>query len=876
MTIEIFSSYKARSDKYKRLIDRKGYLQKINIVSFVLINVVIIILNNISLVKSLPNNFHVSLSPNSIFSKSFEKIKPLDYRYGNVISNITIYAQTINKEDSAIFKIEKSNAEISTSASNLQNINNEEFFISKNEYSIEYISPSSTILSQFPDRQINSTESEKIVKCNYFVNSPNYSYNWINTQSYTATAKYTFLTFVIKKNINGVFYLDYIANKNILNEVSVNSDGYDLNSEKYIKIFFIEQKFINDDFMVLAIEKENDFDLIIFKIKIDDLLLENFKISLNFYTKIQIKANLYRQINKIGYYMDQFILATKNTGLVILHKFATQAKSNSNNTLLNFTKFDNFLNNDTVWTTKTTINNFKYITRSNQSYDSKKNRSNYKNKNFQKANQLSNIYNMHKRHLQSNLTINSTLNFNTTSNNTDTKTSNTTVSTNAVLINSANGQVADNTPLININILDMTINEFTIYLIVEKRGLFIITLENFQISRDFIYENPYLYKLEFYNNIFFGNKFIGIYANNPDSSSQELYIELLIDQELNPSANKVFTSQIYTGNGKASSYDDLFTIILNTQEKKLILIRKAMFNSIPFTTHILDISNYVKFDLENTEIVSIYDSFNKKVIYSLYTLDLIIPFNITFSDEYINCKFSQSGRYDMNFIQRSELCKENLNSNKTLSFCERNIKYLIEVVGPPSSDVKNILLGVLITLSLILVCLIIFSVIKTDGCKNIKYFKIIKTAQIRERLYYDAGQDINIEGNKQREILSQRVLMNNQYTIKKDEDKNKYQKNENLRVIPTAKSFRFIFNPQVKNIEPNPDIKASIDDIKAQQELKIKKKDEKDFQELKKSPIEDNISQNKSNNIFDFKESIKQTIRTQIEIRDNLNESKKS
>lgn len=870
MTIQIFGSKKAGVHNHEKRLDRNEFLQKHNKnnLSFFLINTMIMIFNTLPSVNSLiPDNFHISLSENSTYSKNFEKIKPLDYRHGNVISNLTVYVQTINKEDSAILKIEKSNAEISTSASSLYDVNNEDFFVSKNDYLIEYVYPTSTIMSQFQDRQVNSTNSEKIIKCNYFVNSPNLSYNWVNVLSYKATARYSFLTFVLKQNGNGVFYLNYKADNNELKEISVNSDNYDLNSDKYIKIWFIEQKFIENDYMILAKEKVNDYELIVFNIRIDDLMKEYLSVSINFYTKIQIKANLYEQINKIGYYKDQFILATKRTGLVILYKSVGQAPPNSNDTSFNITNADNYLlSNDPIWTTKTTINNFKSLNRFNQSYEYSKNDYNNKNLNYQKADEPSTLNYRFKRSLQSNLTINSSLSTNNTSNDTDVKNTNSSISMNVAPTN--------NITLININVLDMTINEFTIYLIIEKKGLFIINLENFQISEEFRYENPHFYKLEFFNNVFLGNKFIGLYAENPDSSSQELYVELLIDEEMNPSANKVFTSQNFFGKGKATSYDDLFTLILNIKEKKIILIRKGMLNSIPFMTHILDISSYIKFELENTEFVSLFDSSNKKVFYSLYNMDLIIPFNITFTDEFINCKFSESGKYEMNFIQKSEICRESINSNKAYSFCERNLKYSIEVVGPPSSDVQQILLGVLIALSIILVGLIIFTVVKTDGCKNIKYFKIIKTAQIRERLYYDAGQDINIEGNKQREILSQRVVMNNQPALKSDDeiDKNN-NNNENLNVMPSARSFRFVFNPEIKNVQPNPQIKSLIEDNYAKRELRIERKSERDFEDLKTPVSQDIYDENISENVFDFKNSIKERLKIKSRIEDDLDRS---
>jgi hypothetical protein len=656
--------------------------------------------------------------------------------------------------------------------------------------------------------------------------------------------------------VNGVFYLEYNSNNNELNEINVNSDNYDLNSEKFIKLWFIEQKFIDNDFIVLAKENESDFDLIIFKIKLNDLLEKNLNIDINFYTKIQIKSNLYRQLNKIAYYKDQFIIATKNSGLVVLHKFAMQ--SFNNNTFSNLINYDNYLmNNDPIWTIKTTINNFSFPRRKVQSVNLKEEIFSIKINNLTNQEKFSNLDFNQKRYLQNNTTVNMSLNTNNTSNNPDIN--KTEVVLNTYPYNIPNVQKTENVSIINTNIRDIIINEFSIYLIVENRGLFIINLENLQILEDFFYENSHLYKLEVYCNIFLGNKFIGVYAENPESSSQDLFFELLIDREFVPLANKVFTSQIYTGKGKAATYDDFFTFILSTKEKKLILIRKGMFNYIPFITQILDISNYIKFDLENTDFISLYDSFNKKIIYSLYSLDLIIPLNITFADEFVNCKFSQSGKYDMNFIQRSELCLESINSNRALSFCERKMKYSIEVVGPASKNVQNILTGVLITFSIILIGLIIFFIIKTDGCKNIKYFKIIKTAQVRERLYYDAGQDINIEGHKQREIHSERIILNNQTTIKKvkETDKLKDTKKENINMLQNERNFKFIFNPEIKNNELDPQqVRKSLEVNEEEDKLKIENKNKIALKFFKEDSNEDIKGLCKSKNVFNFYEIV--------------------
>ena len=152
----------------------------------------------ISINSQLPNNFHIPLTQSSTFSTNLNKIKVLEYQSGKVITNLTIVSQTINIGDSALFEIKKSNTEISTSFSNLIEINNEEIYISKNDYFIEYIFTNSTIFSkkplnyEYPDTQLT-------VSCKYIVNTPILDYSWINYNSAYLTAKYSYMTFILKK-----------------------------------------------------------------------------------------------------------------------------------------------------------------------------------------------------------------------------------------------------------------------------------------------------------------------------------------------------------------------------------------------------------------------------------------------------------------------------------------------------------------------------------------------------------------------------------------------------------------------------------------------------------------------------------------------------
>jgi hypothetical protein len=180
----------------------------------------------------------------------------------------------------------------------------------------------------------------------------------------------------------------------------------------------------------------------------------------------------------------------------------------------------------------------------------------------------------------------------------------------------------------------------------------------------------------------------------------------------------------------------------------------------------------------------------------------------------------------LNFIQRSELCIESLNSNKAKSFCEKNIKYVVEVIGTPSSDINQFLTGILIFFSIFLIGIIIFIIVKTEGCKNIRYFKLIKKAEIRERLYYDAGEDINLEAIKQRDILSERVLLENQKQEKNLIEMEKKEPNSINNILKGKKSFRFVFNSEMKKFETDdPNYNSNVKMLSGQENVNEDKND---------------------------------------------------
>ena len=128
-------------------------------------------------------------------------------------------------------------------------INNEEIYISKNDYFIEYIFTNSTIFSkkplnyEYPDTQLT-------VSCKYIVNTPILDYSWINYNSAYLTAKYSYMTFILKKQTQGIFYLEFNKTLNQISEKNAIADNFDLNTYTYDNIWVIEQKYIDQDFLI--------------------------------------------------------------------------------------------------------------------------------------------------------------------------------------------------------------------------------------------------------------------------------------------------------------------------------------------------------------------------------------------------------------------------------------------------------------------------------------------------------------------------------------------------------------------------------------------------------------------------------------------------
>lgn len=781
---------------------------------------------NFLYVSSLPANFHIPLTAGSTYSKNFDKLKVFDNNYQSIASNLSIPLQSINFQDSVTLPVHKQNAEIATSYPSLYEITNDEYFITAKDSEFELLyETNSTILSTKPQiTEENKNNTKAAVKCSYTINSPNLSYNWININSILAYAKYSFLNLVLKPDKKGLFYMEYNSESNNLNLINVNSDNYYINNDYFEKLWIIEQKYTSQDFLVLGKKDNSSFSnnitsntrelLVLTMQEITQNSNLQFNIIFNYYSTIQIHIFFYEQINKIGFYENQFILATSHSGIIILHQVdLNQINKNNTNIPNNGTNTSNKNSTevDMKWTIKTTITNFKnHYTPDNNSYS-----------HTTTADKSGNKTKIFKRNLEIN-NVSSSLN--NISNNSSGNNFDTTKSLNNTKTSAENNDQNTSAYIYNVNIKDMLVNEKSIYLIVENLGLHIISLDSLLISDNFFYENENLYKLEFYNNIFLGTKYVGVYAENRNNISQEIFLEFIINDEFNPLVNKVFTSSKYIGKGKAAAFDDFFTFILNANEKSFYLIRKAMINKIPFITYNIDLSNIVKFNLNEVEFISLFDSVKNSFFYSLYSKNLIIPLQVLFVSDYMRCKFSQSGNFHLNFIQQTELCNESLNFPNVNSYCEKYSDYIVEIIGPPQNDATAVYTGILAAFAILLIVILTFLCWKTDGCRNLKYFKVKKIAQIRERIYYDPGQSINIEANKNKEILTNKVILeNHQYIInnhydndhkklfsqgQEENDNNMNKKfslndNNNKACETGSKSYKFIFSGSSDNNSEN-------------------------------------------------------------------------
>ena len=343
------------------------------------------------------------------------------------------------------------------------------------------------------------------------------------------------------------------------------------------------------------------------------------------------------------------------------------------------------------------------------------------------------------------------------------------------------------------NVLDFIINKKTIYCIVENIGLFIYkTFDNYSYCK--ILSHKYMNKIFFYYNPFYGNNFIGIQFNNNNTNINEIYFELIINNELYPIVNKIIVANNNRTFLPIYSMDFFILNLFDIKSNELFLIRKGMLSSIPFITF----KFYLDLNLKINSITSLFDYNNKNFSLVFITKDknIIILKSIIFGKHYLNCTFYDDGIFKLNFIQRGEVCSNSLEASNEYSYttCNKIIKYNFHIY---KKDLSIVYFAFIVCLFIFLLFSIVvfFLIIYNTNCFRVNNLKLVKVKKTKNELYKEEEEKELLKNENNKQKLNNDN--NNKYILKK----NTKQKDINIKKEFTTNSMPLnIENENSENI----------------------------------------------------------------------------
>ena len=288
----------------------------------------------------------------------------------------------------------------------------------------------------------------------------------------------------------------------------------------------------------------------------------------------------------------------------------------------------------------------------------------------------------------------------------------------------------NNTKIINENenFLSLIVNEKTFYALQEKKGILIYNKTNFELYKTLNISNAFY--LDFIINPFNGIKYIGIYINN--KNYEEFFIELVLFDEFNPNVNKILTNfNVFIKS--IVNFDNIFTYLLDSNNKKLIIIRRGLPNSINFLTYVIPININIS---ENVFLTFYYDNnnkYDKKIYISFINDNKIYVFNkLNFHHDELKCNIKNSGFYSFYFSQEVDSCSNSLNylstisdlNNNNFKYCNKYTIYNISVIN--GLDRYLLFLIIFYSFISIFLFLIIIFIVYIDATKRRKLKMIIK------------------------------------------------------------------------------------------------------------------------------------------------------
>ena len=294
-----------------------------------------------------------------------------------------------------------------------------------------------------------------------------------------------------------------------------------------------------------------------------------------------------------------------------------------------------------------------------------------------------------------------------------------------------------------LNISDLSVLQYTMYILVRGYGIKIMELKSFGFLENYEFYYKMLSKLDFVVNPILNTKYMAItIKESRNENNDEFMLELCVDDEYNPKINKVFVSDYNITFTNYSPYDLFLGAYYNAYENDLIIVRRGMINNIPFQTYVISLDDLFKpSNSSEVYITSFYNSItNLNELALVDTTDNIVRLisNIKLPSDVIDCKFNTKGNFTIVLQKFAEACEDSLSKNYAYSYCNFGVYLPYYVIGEDMTDltIMGIVLGSLF--GFLILVILIFLTFKTQCCTDFSMFKKRgNSGPTREELYRD-------------------------------------------------------------------------------------------------------------------------------------------
>lgn len=311
--------------------------------------------------------------------------------------------------------------------------------------------------------------------------------------------------------------------------------------------------------------------------------------------------------------------------------------------------------------------------------------------------------------------------------------------------------------------LDFVVGTKALYAIAEGVGLIIYKISDYFSKNQILYHKS-MKNIDFFINPFYGNKFIGI-TMKPSSSSTELFLELLINDELHPILNKVIVSSSNRYFLPIYTLDNFFSYFYDVNSNEMFLFRRGLLSSIPFITYKISLFNKEEINDNIVAISSLYDTFTDTHLISLISNETIYVIkDVELAKHNINCTFNKQGIYNVTFIQHGEVCANSLESasiDNHYVTCQKIASYNFNIYESDNTAVSIVfgiccgfIFFVFITLLCILTC-------DTKCFRKIDKLKLVEVDKNQKKEIYSMETTKETENLK----LSQNEKKDNDISI---------------------------------------------------------------------------------------------------------------